>query len=49
MKTGTGKRLKPILLCPFCEHYTGWATDRKSMLEWHYHIKKHMESDEDEI
>ena len=39
-RANIGKRLKPILMCPFCEHTTTWATDRKSMLEWHHHIKE---------
>lgn len=45
-KTNLGKRLKPLLLCPYCDHWTHWATDRASMLKWHHHIKKCKELEE---
>jgi hypothetical protein len=48
-RANIGKRLKPILMCPFCEHTTTWATDRKSMLEWHHHIKECEKKTDEEV
>jgi len=39
-KANLGRRLKPVLICPYCKEITAWATDRQSMLWWHHHIKK---------
>ena len=45
-KTNLGKRLKPVLKCPYCNYSTLWATDRASMLKWHHHIKECKKTEE---
>ena len=34
------KRLKPIMLCPYCEYITHWDTSRENMNNWNKHIKE---------
>jgi hypothetical protein len=40
--------LRPLMLCPYCEHYTDWNTSSLSTKEWNRHIRKCMKKIIDE-
>ena len=34
------QKLRPLMLCPFCEHYESWDTSERKAVEWDKHIRE---------